>query len=92
MMLFARGIIPRTLPGDDPSTITPRQLEQMTGGRIPATAPHGGVMTPDQFSAHVGVVGRPQVKPTRINYDLPPHPDTTTAQRLGRMLMMQQSY
>jgi len=90
MILFARGIIPQALPGDDPSILTPEMLQAMTGGRIPATVPRGGVMTPDDYSTHVGVVGRPQIKTHRAGYDLPPHPDNTSAQRLAHALM--QSY
>ena len=81
---------PRTFNNDD-MTITPKDLQRMTRGRINAPNAAPAIQTPDEYSTHVGVIGRPQVKPTRINYDLPPHPDTTSAQRLAHMLM-QQSY
>ena len=92
---FGLGPIPYSAPrtfNNDDMTITPKDLQRMTRGRINAPNAAPAIQTPDEDSTHVGVIGRPQVKPTRINYDLPPHPDTTTAQRLGRMLMMQQSY
>lgn len=91
MMLFARGIIPQSLPvNDDPSIITPEMLQTMTSNRIPATVPRGGLMSPDQFSTHVGVVGRPQIRAHRAGYGLPPDPDRTSAQRLASLL--RQSY
>lgn len=74
---------PRTL-NNDAMPITPQQLELMTRGRVPATVPHGGVMSPDQYMRHS--VPRPSGERASIS----PHPDNTSAMRLATLLQQSQ--